>query len=829
MLTRPLVQRPFFRAFVTVALVFLFGTLACADDLVIFRDGFAIRGKIKQEMTNLYEGGSVVPIPKNAIFKVDDGARLMLFSSKQVGDKPERKPPPAGADPLTFERKMIRLDNWKMPPGVYAGITPWDAKWDRIIKYDSATRGKIQIKQHLSILTPHYVRIDARQYSWDPCYLTREFNPAEVRQLLLNHPDLKMTGDSKDARKRMRLFYFFAQAGLYEEAAKELDGIQKDFPGEKERVDKARQDLQRALADQYLELIETANKSGRHLWAQAVLNRFPRKDTDESLLTRVRALEATYDAGNQNLTFAQRSLQELLGQVTDTALRGFFREVIPVILTELNFDTVPRLENYISFAQQAERERQQHRIPGYSPEQLLSMAITSWVLGNASAEGRPDAASRLWRTRRFVLDYQRTNGKDERDKKLAQLKSQAGVAIDEMAQLIRALPPPDPQDVPGVPVATWVAAALPSREALFFWGLVTTQKLLPGVPLELRADLPWNFRKGPTYLLQLPPEYHPGRAYPVLFVLHGDGETPSDMLARWSSLAMQHGYLLVSPEWQLSRASGYTYSTEEQRAVFDVLRDLRQHFWIDTDRVFVAGLGEGGNMAYDVGLSHPDLFAGIIPIGGRPRYFAKHYRNNAQYLAFYSVEGDAFADVNKDTRAQFEFWIARGFPCIDVQYKGRGLEWFGAELPYIFDWMNRKKRAPGFPELGKNGNGGVAGQEFQSMRPTDNRFYWLSGDDISSKSTNSMRGWSSRVLPALLQGAIGSGNQINISGHGYKAITVWLGPGMIDFDKPVNIYVNVHLGFGNRKITPNVATLLEDFYERGDRQRLFYAKVELPL
>ena len=43
------------------------------------------------------------------------------------------------------------------------------------------------------------------------------------------------------------------------------------------------------------------------------------------------------------------------------------------------------------------------------------------------------------------------------------------------------------------------------------------------------------------------------------------------------------------------------------------------------------------------------------------------------------------------------------------------------------------------------------------------------------------------------------------------------------------IYVNTQLRHFNRKVAPNLGTVLEDFYQRGDRQRLFWAKVEVSL
>ena len=43
-------------------------------------------------------------------------------------------------------------------------------------------------------------------------------------------------------------------------------------------------------------------------------------------------------------------------------------------------------------------------------------------------------------------------------------------------------------------------------------------------------------------------------------------------------------------------------------------------------------------------------------------------------------------------------------------------EWFGGELPYMFDWMSRKRRNTPITHLGRSG--GELGDEFTSMRAT---------------------------------------------------------------------------------------------------------------
>src|SRR5262249_42163931 len=248
-------------------------------------------------------------------------------------------------------------------------------------------------------------------------------------------------------------------------------------------------------------------------------------------------------------------------------------------------------------------------------------------------------------------------------------------------------------------------------------------------------------RQEVEYHVQVPPEYHVGRNYPVLFVLHPEGGRPLDMLAAWSGLAAQHGYILVAPAWVDGLGPTYNYTVEEHAAVVEVLRDLRRRFQVDSDRVFLFGFSEGGNMAYDVGLSHPDLFAGVAPMGGRPRYFATVYWRNAQYLPFYAVNGTYEGESTDRVRRQFSDWVGRGFPALMVQDKGRGLEPFPVEFPTILEWMSRKKRAAGSPELGKHALGSSLGDEFYASRHTDNRFYWLSSDILSDRCVNDARHW----------------------------------------------------------------------------------------
>src|SRR5437870_10611886 len=89
--------------------VFLLGGWSAGHaDLVIFNDGFTLKGKIKRETTNFIDPASGVQmkVPKlNGFFMVDDEARRIVFSVRQVQEVPDQESTRA-ADPIRLERSM---------------------------------------------------------------------------------------------------------------------------------------------------------------------------------------------------------------------------------------------------------------------------------------------------------------------------------------------------------------------------------------------------------------------------------------------------------------------------------------------------------------------------------------------------------------------------------------------------------------------------------------------------------------------------------------------------------------------------------------------------
>ncbi|HXG09914.1 MAG TPA: hypothetical protein VNK04_09010 [Gemmataceae bacterium] len=779
------------------------GLLAAADtrgDLIFLKDGTVLQGKVSREGKTIADphSGQAVWMPQG-FFWVDDGARRVAFSPGQVQEVQGRE---YNAEHDIHSPRVVVGRKWLPALVEIVSVGPFDEKWDRKVVV-RCTDGKVNAEialptQHLSTLTPHYARLDLSGYGyrWTCCYLTQELGPEQVRALIASHPEFKEEPGMPEgviAAKRFRVFHFLVQAGWYDHAEKELEGILKDLPGEKEKVETAREGLKRLRAQQRVDDIRRAQGAGQHRLAQKLLATLPEEGVPEKTLAEVRALRDQYEKTTENLKQARRFLEELSKGVSESSSRELFAAAVRAISEELDHDNVGRLEPFLSQAAQAERQRRQGTEPDHDPAELLSLAVSGWLLGGTLAEAKVPVAERLWRAREFVLKYQTTTDRDDRRRMLGEYLKGEPIGVDEMAQLITTLPPPEPEE-----------------------------KVEP-TPVKLHPRESGTGR-GAAYYVQPPPEYHHGRPFPVLMVLHQGGESARAMLDRWSAHAARNGYLLVAPEWGQGLKTTYSYTSQEHAVVLDTLRDLRRRYNVDSDRVFLHGWGEGGTMAYDIGLAHPDLFAGVVPMGGRPVYYAQRYRRNAQYLPFYVISGDHSGLPHAENRQQFEDWVPKGHPAILVEYRGRGREFFAAELPLVFEWMKHKKRAMPVAELGGYG------REFQTMRSTDNMFYWVSTDSINPGNLNDGR-WDSRVLAATLWGYVNrENNAIHLRTVGLRQLSVWLGRdskgvGMIDFGAPVTVVINGQTRMIAR-VTPSMETLLEDLYHRSDRQRVFLVRLD---
>jgi phospholipase/carboxylesterase len=136
-----------------------------------------------------------------------------------------------------------------------------------------------------------------------------------------------------------------------------------------------------------------------------------------------------------------------------------------------------------------------------------------------------------------------------------------------------------------------------------------------------------------------PLHYESGYAYPLIVWLHGRGNDERQ-LPRIMPLISMRNYVAVAPRGLrvslepsgpgTAGREGFGWEqTEEQirqgeQRVFEAVEMASQKLHVASRRVFLAGFGCGGTMAFRVAMNHPERFAGIIsvcgafPSGGKP-------------------------------------------------------------------------------------------------------------------------------------------------------------------------------------------------------------------
>jgi hypothetical protein len=140
--------------------------------------------------------------------------------------------------------------------------------------------------------------------------------------------------------------------------------------------------------------------------------------------------------------------------------------------------------------------------------------------------------------------------------------------------------------------------------------------------------------------------------------------------------------------------------------------------------------------------------------------------------------------------------------------------------------MDRKRRADPGRILGPPANEKTQFPGFSSVRLTDNRFYWLSGEVKPEWTLGSVMTSPTRN-PAKFSAQIVEGNKIVARVAGLRNLTVWFRNGMLDYSKPVTVEVKGLPKPVKQTITPKIEVLMEDLYERGDRQRPYFERIDL--
>jgi phospholipase/carboxylesterase len=126
----------------------------------------------------------------------------------------------------------------------------------------------------------------------------------------------------------------------------------------------------------------------------------------------------------------------------------------------------------------------------------------------------------------------------------------------------------------------------------------------------------------------LPVDYQPRYPYPLVVLLHGNGGS-EESVGRLAPRLSRRNYICVSlrgPHALGRRADGReAFGWAADGADDDLIQDYlvsaveqtRRTYHVHSERVFLAGVCEGAEVAYRVGLGMADRIAGVIALNGQ--------------------------------------------------------------------------------------------------------------------------------------------------------------------------------------------------------------------
>ncbi len=771
------------------------GTLL-AEQQVRLKNGMALNGLIL-DITSLNQnpfaaaagGGGVQTRP---IMLVDNGlTRIYIHRNGMVvGDPIDVR----GVDSLIEFEHPVPLGGQEVKGiGSILGVSPFNEFGRRAINLRGPEGAPITIFQGIKELNPRYAKIQALKgtpsYLWDMRVATSSLDSESLRKIF------KRRFDQDDVDQRLEAVRFFIESQRYADAHEELEQVIADLP----QAANMRAQLISITEFQATQLIEEAKaraKVGQEEFAANIYKEFPLNAVGRVTRLEVQDGLKKLQATSETASTLVKQLRAQAGQL-NAAQAGALGPIINEIEAGLSAATLPRMSDYL-------RLGNADAIP---LDNRVALAVAGWLLGPGSGEQNLTIVIALIKIRALVSEYLGSGDPARRKAILDELRNLEGAEPDYVARMLPLLLPPLP----------WPDGS----------------ESTPGMHTVVGDPGEDPLRVVPRYVIQLPPEYDPLREYPCILALHPPSAAPEQQIDWWAGPvdaevggrhghATRHGYIVVAPLWTRPNQRVYEYTPREHQRVLVSLRDAMRRASIDADRVFIVGHGEGGTAAWDIAVSHPDIWAGMIAVSAEPRKTLTHYFPNAEHVPLYLVMGEldgAPAPLIRNGPVLDDYVKVRNDAMV-VMYRGRGREFFFEEVHRMFDWMNLpahvRKDIP---------------QDIDTvtMREGDTFFWWLELDGLKPGTATDPILWdqAERIRGKLVSASVGAENQIRIGQGPTDRFTVWLRPGMgIDMSKGVTVRYRsrrVDLDFDG-----NLEAMLEDTRQRADRKRPFWAKVVIP-
>ncbi|MBM4012013.1 MAG: peptidase [Planctomycetes bacterium] len=767
--------------FVVAALAVAAGQAVAWADRVTLEDGRVLEGRFTK-----VAGIAVDPLdprPSESrgepVLVCDDELVRTMVSKRQVA-RVDQEAFDVGLERIPIPQRVAEQGRRVAGFGGILEVTPFDEFGRRILSLAAAS-GRLEVVQGITEITPRWTRVQGIQTE-KPLVLDMRLATSSIPRDVLGRV-IAQQSDRTSPTARLAVVRLLLQADRFEDARAELDDVLADFP-ELEEVAAERRTISRLAAARLLEEIRRRGAAGQDRLAMKLLDDFPIDDAGGEMLEAVREARDRYRERRERAAKLVGQVRARVAELAAGPMRDTATEVVAEIERELSFGSLDRLTTFDRVGTD----------PSVAADRGAALAISGWLAGATAATDNLKLAVSTARVRDLVRRYLGGGGVADREAAVAAIR----------------------QEEAGDPITVAAVAALMRPP------LEPSAAIAPGLH---EFAVPGPGESSVTCLVQLPPEYDPLRRYPAVISLHSAWSTPRNQVEWWAGLpgpdgsrlgqATRHGFIVIAPAWAAADQRTYGFTPREHAAVLGSLRESLRRFSIDTDRVFLSGHSLGADAAWDVGLAHPDLWAGLVLVSPTADRYVTHYWPNARSLPVYVVGGELDRACVQRNATELDRYFFKGFDATYAEYRGRGHEHFADDLLRIFDWLGRKRRTAFPREI-----------EAVSMRPWDRLFWWLEFERAPPRTVILPEEWppASGVRPLTLEAAAKPGNAISAR-CGAERVRVWLSPEIVDFSIPLTVTIDGRTAFDDRP-APDLDVLLEDLRLRADRQHPFWAVVE---
>jgi hypothetical protein len=332
----------------------------------------------------------------------------------------------------------------------------------------------------------------------------------------------------------------------------------------------------------------------------------------------------------------------------------------------------------------------------------------------------------------------------------------------------------------------------------------------------------------------------PGKEYRAAAILHQAGALLGDV-ARKS--------VLVCSQWPGTDSFHQPGPTAGYLGM--LMRSARKRIHCDSERTYLFGVGPGADAAWMTALAHPDMFAGVVVLGGYPKlpypeasygFMLENLRNTPVLSVWRSAgdaaEGSGAHDVAAANRLIVKLAQSKGLPIKGFELPvdasggtGRSVGDFGQGSGVPLDEINKLLSQPRavkqdrvshwfrYPAQGRSG--WLRQVDFKGQVWEDPQLSIVPSADVDR---NTFVAETLKDKLAFLGGVI-EGQTIDIQTQRCGRIELALTDGLIDWDSEVTISVNGQRRHATRA-GPSIRTMLESAYEAWEFQNPARARLQ---